>query len=161
MKMIWLCMLIALLGGCALNKPVERTSTFNETEYAPYAGTGTSSITGQAFAKTVGGDVKFAAGNSISLNPVTVYSTEFYNTLVIQQKAITAPDTRAAQYNRTTIADGNGNFEFHKLPAGEYYVTTILTWSAPGMNGPVPTGAALGAKVSVGPGETAKVIVTR
>lgn len=161
MRLIGLCVMVVLLGGCALNKPVERTSAFNEAEYAPYAGTGTSSITGQAFAKTMGGDVKFAAGNPISLNPVTTYSTEFYNTLVIQQKAITAPDTRAAQYNRSTVADGNGNFEFHNLPAGEYYVTTVLTWSVAGRNGPVPTGAALGAKVKVGAGETTKVIVTR
>ena len=74
-----------LFCGCATMQPqrVPRTAVFNEDEYATYAGDGTATITGQAFVKTRGGDVKFGAGNKVFLNPVTTYSTEWYQKYVI------------------------------------------------------------------------------
>jgi hypothetical protein len=67
------------LASCAV--PIQpRVAKYDAAEYAPYSGSGTAKIIGQAFAKTVGGDVKFAAGNRVWLYPVTSMTTEWYKT---------------------------------------------------------------------------------
>ena len=159
LRAIFVLFLVLLIAGC-VTTPVQRKTVFIESEYEPYKGKGTASIVGQAFAKTRGGDVKYAAGNTIFLNPVTSYSTEFFNILVRQQQIPSPPDPRIYYYNSQTIADGNGNFEFKNLPPGEYYIHTIIMWEVPGRYGLQTTGGAIGTQVKVGPGETVKAIVT-
>jgi hypothetical protein len=162
LRALFVLFLVLLIAGCAttVTTPVQRNAVFIESEYEPYKGKGTASIAGQAFAKTRAGDVKYAAGNTIFLNPVTSYSTEFFNILVQQQQIPSPPDPRIYHYNRQTIADGNGNFEFKNLPPGEYYIHTIITWEVPSRYGLQTTGGAIGTRVKVGPGETIKAIVT-
>lgn len=136
-------------------------TAFNETEFAPYAGTGTSTITGQAFLKTLGGEVRLGAGNTVQLVPVTSYTTEVRQRVTIGGEHVGPVDPRIEKYRRTTIADASGSFEFHNLPPGEYYVSCVITWQVPGQNGLYPTGGVAFGTVKVGEGETAKVVVTR
>ena len=77
-------------------------------------------------------------------------------------------DPRLAAYRRTTVADGNGNFEFKQLPPGEYYVSCGIYWeyldagyAASGYAVRMPTGGIAYGTVRVANGEIAKVIVTR
>jgi len=160
MKKVILLFLVLSICSCG---PAfhQRKCTFSEDEYAAYKGAGTSIIQGQAFLRTRGGDVKYAAGRTISLNPVTSYSTEWFELGIMQGNILSAPDPRITPFNRTTIADGMGNFEFRDLPAGEYYIATSIFWEVPDRWGMQRTGTNVGSKKSVGPGQIIKVILTR
>jgi hypothetical protein len=150
------------LASCAVPQQ-ERVAKYDPAEYARYAGRGTARVSGQAFAKTVGGDVKCAAGNIVWLYPVTSMTTEWYNTAIKGGKPMKAGDERMMQHSRKTIADGSGNFEFGGLPAGDYYVVTQVSWGvATGLQFfPIEsTGTALTAKVHVSEGESKRIIPT-
>jgi len=145
-----------------------RLATFNEAEYKQYAGEGTATIHGEAFLKTRGGDVKKAAGNPVYLNPVTTYSTEWYERAILAGEPLELADPRAIPFHRKTIADSEGRFEFTGLPAGEYYLACSIVWETPHQNmfNPydvylVPTGGMAHGRAKVAPGERVKIILTR
>ena len=140
-------------------KPMQ--TSFDEAEFAPYAVAGTSAITGQAFLKTRGGEVRLGAGNTVGLLPVTSYTTELRRRVTLGGERVGPVDSRVERYRHTTVADGNGNFEFRNLPAGEYYVTCMIVWEVPSQYGLQKTGGIAYGTVKVGAGETAKVVVTR
>lgn len=148
-----------LLSGCVI-APVKRTAVFNPAEYEPCLKEGTATITGQAFVKTAGGDVKFAAGNIIYLNPITEYSSEFYQKAVVGGVKL-EPALDAVPFPRQTVADGNGNFEFKNVPDCGYYLYTSIVWQIPTPYGLTYTGGAAYAKVKAKSNETVKVVVTR
>jgi hypothetical protein len=106
---------------------------FPEEEYLalPRMGSGTASITGQAFLRTRGGDVKTAAGEQVILNPLTSYSKEWY-ALSKAGAPIAEPDERLKIYYIQQVADATGRFTFKNVPAGAYFVTTTIYWEAPG-----------------------------
>jgi hypothetical protein len=141
---------------------VPRNAKFIEAEYAAYKGDGKSTISGQAFLKTRGGDVKYGAGNQVHLNPVTSYSTEWFERGIVGNEPLEKPDDRINPYHRTTVADGFGNFAFEHLPPGQYYVACLITWEVPNLwgGGLQTTGAWARAKVTVRDGESVKTIVT-
>jgi len=143
------------------NEIHQRTAQFIESEYLPYGDTGTSIITGQAFLKTRGGDVKYGAGCMVYLNPVTTYSTEWFTYGIIKEMSLSKADQRIDKYHWETMADGFGNFEFKNLPTGEYYLACNITWEVPGKYNLVTTGGYAYAQAKISTGETIKVIVTR
>ncbi len=151
------------LAGCVVPAPApaKRQAAFVESEFAPYAGAGTSTVTGQAFLKTRGGEVRFGAGCEVVMVPVTSYTTETHQRAVMGGERLGPHDSRYATYRRTTIADGNGNFEFRNVPAGEYYLDCVIQWEYPTQYGPAPTGGAAFGQVRVTSGETVKVVLTR
>ena len=163
-----LLVLLGVLEGCAA-RPVPRRAAFNEAEFQPYAGSGTSTIQGQAFLKTRGGEVRFGAGNTVYMVPATSFTREWYDRAVVGGVNLGAADpeaqSRIAQYERRTTADGNGNFEFRNIPAGEYFITCNIVWEVPYSTGytvqTTQTGGTAHAAVKVGPGETVKAVVTR
>ena len=136
-------------------------ASFNDEEFAAYVGSGSSTISGQALLKTKGGDTKFAAGNEVLLCPVTPYSTEYYEKQIVRDQRLQPPDERILRHFRKTVADGRGEFVFKDLPAGDYFLGCKITWQIEGKNGLETTGGIAYGKVKVGPGETAKVVLTR
>jgi len=132
---------------------------FNEIEFLPYMGYGTSTIQGQAFLKTRGGQVRYAAGNTVSLIPVTSYSSEIWQAS-LYGGMVNGVDGRWHIYNRNATADGFGNFEFTNIPAGEYYIECPIFWEVPGRYGLERTGAVVKKQTKVGPNQTVKVIMT-
>ncbi|MGD1090116.1 MAG: hypothetical protein ABR955_15535, partial [Verrucomicrobiota bacterium] len=124
--------LAALVAGCA----TQMTTPFDESAFQPFVGKGTSTITGQAFQKTIGGDVKYGAGDEVSLIPATPYTTEMIQAwqksarknLLLLPPQITP---QLQKYVREVIADGSGNFEFQNIPAGDYYIVCPIFWSVP------------------------------
>lgn len=148
--------------GCApfAPKPVTRMA-FPQAEYDALAKTGVAIVAGQAFLKTRGGDVKLAAGNEINLNPVTSYSLEWYNKSLLPNLPIVAPDPRLDRYIKTTIADASGRFTFNDVPAGEYFVTTKITWEVPSQYGLSETGAVVSKRIKVTDGDIVDVILTK
>jgi hypothetical protein len=153
-------LLLCALVSCSI-APQERTAVYNPAELLPYSKAGTGKSIGQAFLKTVGGDVKYGAGNTVAIHPVTSLTTEWYDKAIVQGIPLAAGNPHTDDYRKTTQADGEGRFEFDGLPPGGYYVTCAITWGVPSDLGIMPTGGIAYAKVTVRNGETAKAIVTR
>jgi len=148
--------LTATIAGCS--RPYQMTTPFNELEFLPYLGYGTSTIQGQAFLKTRGGAVRYAAGNTVSLIPVTSYSSEVWQASSYGQVA--GVDQRWYIYNRNSTADGFGNFEFKNIPSGDYYLECSIFWEVPGRFGLERTGAVVKKQTKVRPNQTVKVVLT-
>jgi hypothetical protein len=123
--------------------------------------TGSAKIVGQAFLKTVGGDVKYGAGDTVWLHPVTSLTNEWFTKHIVQGVPLAAGNPHSYDFRRQAIADAEGRFEFDALPPGDYYLTCSITWGVPSDIGTMPTGGIAYAKVSVRNGETTKAIVTR
>jgi hypothetical protein len=159
MRNLAIALLCCGLAGCI--EPQPRTAIYNPAELVPYSKSGTGKITGQAFLKTVGGDVKYGAGNDVWIHPVTSLTTEWYDKIVVQGIPLVAGNPHTDDYRRKTVADAEGRFEFDNLPPGDYYISCAITWGVPSDLGVTPTGGIAYAKVAVRNGETVKAIVTR
>jgi hypothetical protein len=153
-----------ILNGCAVSpkpKPtVEMSTPFNEADFAPYAKKGSGAIIGQAFLKTVGGDVKYGAGSVVYLFPQTPYVMEFF-THAAAGKKVDNIDLRAGKYSKKTMGDGQGNFGFNNLPAGEYILITNIEWGVPTRYGIEQSGGDIVKSVTLKDGEKVKVMLTR
>jgi hypothetical protein len=144
-------------------KPIARPP-FPVEEYAalPVKNSGTATITGQAFLRTVGGDVKTAAGQVVMLNPETSYSDFWYQKSYLSNQKMEESDPRLLPYIYQTIADADGRFKFGNVPAGKYFLTTQVVWRVPMAYGVlVPTGGWISRLVSVEDGKEIEVILTR
>ncbi|WP_330113946.1 hypothetical protein SA496_14330 [Pseudomonas sp. JS3066] len=151
---------LTLMAGCAqAPKPIE-FGTFPVSEYQALPKTGTSTIAGQIFMKTRGGDVKYGAGTEVVLVPVTSYTTPLLEAYQ-QDRPITAPDPRVKEYSRRMLTDGTGSFRFEKVPGGSYYVIGSVSWEAPTQWGLSKQGGHLLSPVTVEEGQEARVIVTK
>jgi len=127
------------LVSCAA-QPIQRQATFEPHEYAPYEKTGTSTISGQVSLKTQDGAVTSGGGcKEVYLEPVTAYSTEWYEREVKKNETLTAPDPRARTYRKVTATDGVGFFRFENLPLGSYYVACRMQFDRWIMTGTRPT----------------------
>ena len=104
-----------------------------EEEYSKLNIDGDCEITGQAFLRTRGGDVKTAAGSEVILSPVTSYSRQFVE-IVIQQARqgvdLAPADGRVFKYIKKTNAGVSGDFRFKNVAEGDYYLYTTVTWEA-------------------------------
>lgn len=118
---------VALLSGCAA-PPQPRHAIFSTEQYAPFDHPGTGRLSGQAFMKTRGGDVKYAAGAEIYLNPLTEYSREHYERAIKGYERLEPADERMWKYRRVVTADAEGRFTFDNLPEGDYFVFGWVTW---------------------------------
>lgn len=150
--------LATTLAGCAAPQPklVPRQTQFDEAEYAPYRKAGTGKITGQVFLKTVGGDIKYGAGNKVTLNPATTHGREWMG--ILESNRLPAQgDPRAAEFQRITQCDGFGNFEFPDLPPGTYCLVSGVTWDT----GVILTGSTVVGLATVEDGKNVKVMLTR
>lgn len=150
-------------------KMYQRKAQFIEAEYASYKGKGNCRLMGRAFLIGKKGEVQFAAGNTVHLNPATSYSTEWFNALMSphdKYRDMSEPDPRVAAYYRGTTADRNGYFEFRSLPPGQYYVVSHVDWTyrQPHSSGAARTklvGVNIGRKVRLLPGESKYITLTR
>ena len=118
----------------------ELKESFDEADYVPFAKPGTGSISGQAFAKTKGGKVRYAAGDKITLIPTTVYGVTWMGMMRRDISSVLSygnnpdyikhlpMDPRAATFTRTTFADAEGRFRFDELAPGDYLVFTTISW---------------------------------
>ena len=150
--------IISSLIGCAAPPAHQMLTSFNAEELAPYLQKGTAKLTGQAFLKTNGGDIKYGAGNEIILIPNTTYSKELLGT---GGGAVSPPpDPRWRGSFVKTISDGSGNFEFVDLPAGDYHLETNITWKVPGRYGMTTTGDTVKKAFNLKSGEKLKIILT-
>ncbi len=146
-----LLLALALLAtACAPMSPApvrEPTTPLDTAEIAALLQPGASTITGQAFARTVGGEVRYGAGSTILLLPRTRYIEECI--ALKQSNASTHCGLRIAHYGRTATGDGTGRFKFERLRPGKYYLETSITWGVPSPYGIRQTGGIFRAWVDV------------
>lgn len=132
----------------------------DSAEYAPFLAGGTGTISGQAFMKTRGGDVKLGAGNIAYLDPVTTYSRDWWIHRGQKESGIDvrSPDALFNAAQRQVIIDAQGKFRFDKVAPGHYYVRSTVKWYVGGSYG--TQGGLVSAEVEVKAGETTEVILT-
>lgn len=159
-----------MLCACVpVQQATPRLQVFNEADHAWALEKGTSIVIGEAFLRTRGGGIHTGAGRLVGLIPATPYTTEVYERQFIPRASLTPPiDKRLDHYSRFATADSRGEFRFEQLPAGTYYLECLITWEVPRMNRfnasdiyMEETGAMAIGQVTVGSGETKRVVVTR
>lgn len=120
-----------------------------------------ATVTGQAFMKTRGGDVKYGAGNQVSMTPFSDHGLEFVrNRTMNDYPKIVGLHPRFFEYVKTTRADGEGNFAFRDVPEGEYLFFTTIKWTYYNGQFDLPAGGTPWARIVVTK-DTPKVILTR
>lgn len=151
-------LLAIVLSGCASYVPPAPVLVpFDAPEYSALPTTGTGTVKGQVFAKTVGGDVKKGAGNTVRLMPATPSRLRAYN----------ARDNRHEVADFVKLTDGDGKFQFENVPPGDYHIATSLTWKTISTNeysrrlGLMDTqGGPILREVKVEDGKTAELMLT-
>ncbi len=136
--------------------PPPNPSAFNEKELFAYKAKGHGSAAGQVFLRAVSGKAVTQAGASIVLIPISSYTRAWFDKQVRESacpskggspsaEASTAQssvveclravmdqlltDKRLLPYLRVTRANPTGHFWFTKVPAGRYYVVSLLEGS--------------------------------
>ena len=147
------CSLVAPAQAAA--PPPPNPSAFNEKELFAYKAKGHGSAAGQVFLRAVSGKAVTQAGASIVLIPISSYTRAWFDKQVREStcssKGGTSSETHATQtstvdcfrgvmdqlltdkrllpYLRVTRANPTGHFWFTKVPAGRYYVVSLLEGS--------------------------------
>lgn len=126
----------------------------NEKDLFPYKQKGRSTLAGQAFLSSPSGKAITQAGAPVHLIPITPYTRFWFDHNVkvtscpatetpaspesvtttprpptdCPQEALTRLQTekRLAPYLRTTRANPTGHFWFTKIPAGRYYIVSLI-----------------------------------
>ena len=157
-----------MLTACAFFMPQEAPpvawASFDEAEYAPYAKTGDATLSGQAFLMTRGGDAKKAAGRQVTLDPATTLGQQWWAERRMWNEGGFPSDARFLQARRTTVADADGRFRFDSLPAGTYFIRTMVRWEAPCLDclgGTEIQGGQLGEKIDLRAGEKKEIVLSR
>ena len=122
----WIVLLLVafLMMSCA--RTYDRQVEFNPEEYAPYVGTGTARVCGQAYLNMEDGKPHVASGDRVLLAPATSYTEEAVMVKVLGGRKMVDPDPEAMKFEQHTKTDEEGRFCFTGLPAGEYYVVADI-----------------------------------
>lgn len=147
------CSLVASAEAAVPSPP--NPSAFNEKELFAYKAKGHGSAAGQVFLRAVSGKAVTQAGASIVLIPISSYTRAWFDKQVREStcssKGGASSETHATQtstvdcfrgvmdqlltdkrllpYLRVTRANPTGHFWFTKVPAGRYYVVSLLEGS--------------------------------
>jgi hypothetical protein len=155
-RIVGLMLSVSIVSACAY----KMQSKFDPTEYAAYQGTGTGTITGQAFLRQQGGGVVTCAGSPAFAVPATAYTREIAAAAVSGRAAFgiqgQAPIGSLGSAKKDSQCDAEGNFEITGLKAGNWIVMSQVSW----MVGYYSQGGVVSKEVYVTDGQTQKVILT-
>jgi len=108
-----------------VNKSVVQRIPFPENEYKSLATTGEATVKGSIY--VVHNGVKVIGKQTrLYLNPVTSYSTQWYEESYLGGAKMSKVDPRLFNYLKFTTSDINGNFEFLNVPSGSYYLIGVV-----------------------------------
>jgi hypothetical protein len=126
---------------------------FNEKDLFPYKQKGRSTLAGQAFLSSPSGKAITQAGAPVHLIPITSYTRHWFDHNVRTTSCTTTDPTASSEntaaprtptdcpqealtrlqmekrlvpYIRTTRANPTGHFWFTKIPAGRYYLVSLI-----------------------------------
>jgi len=156
------CFAITLIS-CVEQKILKPSVPFDLVETQHALRDGDSTITGQAFLKTVGGDVKYGAGSTVILIPYTRYVEETVNL-----RKTAGPFDRiegnpeVMKHTKKTVADGSGKFKFVDLAPGKYLLESEITWGVPNQYGGInKQGGSVNKVVAIeNDGDTVEIMLT-
>ena len=130
-----------------------QSPSLNEKDLSPYKQKGRGSLAGQVFLGSPSGKAITQAGAQVHLIPITAYTRHWFdytmrtttcsatrNPASTEITAAPGPPTdcahealtrlqtekRLAPYLRTTRANPTGHFWFTKIPAGRYYIISLI-----------------------------------
>ena len=145
--------------GWTAETGMSRPPVFNEKELAAYKGKGRGTLTGQVFLTSASGKAVTQAGAPVHLIPMTSYTRYWFDHNVRASSCgtnsepapaeTTAPshpfsdcsqdalgqlltERRLLPYLRTTRANPTGHFWFTKIPAGRYYIVSLIEGNSGG-----------------------------
>jgi len=160
--------LIALLSGCVQQpggappqtsmQSASMNTTFRDEDFAWTKAPGTAVFRGEAFLKTVGGEVKTCAGNPVYLIADNAYSREAAALVAAKMKPVRDP--RYLSYRRQTMCDSQGRFEFKDLPAGPWSVIAEVVWQTPVGTVLAQQGGVLRRRLELRDGEEKRLIMS-
>ncbi|WP_315244973.1 hypothetical protein [Pseudomonas fragi] len=163
LKQIGLVLFVAsTIAGCAIpQQQIVPRVPFPVAEYESLPSSGTGTLTGQVFMRTVGGDVKYGAGSDVYILPVTSYTTQWYTENYLGGQVLAAPDARSEKGMKLTQADGTGYFKFTDVPPGKYYLSSKVTWQVPTQYGLSLQGGVIAKLVVIENGKEAREMLTK
>lgn len=147
-----------VVSGCG-SKSYKMQSNYNDSDFIQSAKSPVVNIGGQAFSRTVGGDVKYGAGVTVSLFRSNKYTNEIVGALNEGWRYVDA-DPKWMTHIMKSTADANGNFVFKNVIPGVYYLETVLTWQYATQYGLKTTGGVIRSKISVTEEQDQKFILT-
>lgn len=161
--MLLLASSLCLSQGIAVESSPASVPAFNEKEFAVYKQKGHGTLAGQVFLGASSGKAITQAGVPVHLIPVTKY-TRYWFDHSVRATACYSPgdptppevtsatrqpvncahealrqlemDKRILPYLRTTRANPTGHFWFTKIPAGRYYIVSVIEGSSQKEDGP-------------------------
>ncbi len=138
---------------------IGRRVPFNEADFTAYRGAGTGTVAGHLAVTDPDGELHVGTGCDIELVPVTPYTQEMVEVELGQGFFLyPSADSRFKKYARVTRSDSNGNFVFHQVPAGQYFVCGEVDWLPPASEDyEVQWGLE---RITVGKGQTVNVTVS-
>lgn len=152
-------LLAAILAGCAPPAPPVDLGPVSQDDFNAWDGKGPSTIVGQAFLLTNGGDVKTCAGQQVYLVPDNNYDSRFM-AAAKEGYRTNANASLIAANTRTTTCDANGDFEFDNVPAETWVIDTGVKWFVPEADGALdPQGGGMDKTIVARPGSQ-KVILS-
>lgn len=146
------------VSGCG-SRPYKMQSSYNDADFIQSAKGAVVNISGQAFSRTVGGDVKYGAGVTVSLFRSNKYTDEIVEAINGGWRYVDA-DPKWQSYIIKTTADANGNFVFKNVAPGVYYLETVLTWQYATQYGLKTTGGTIRSKIQVTQEQDQRFILT-
>ena len=155
---------LCLNQGAAVESNPTAPPSFAEKELAAYKQKGHGTLAGQVFLGASSGKAVTQAGVPVHLIPVTKYTRYWFDHSVRGTACSSPGDTPAASdatpathqplncahealrqleqdkrilpYLRTTRANPTGHFWFTKIPAGRYYIVSVIEGSSQKEDGP-------------------------
>lgn len=165
-----LTVICMLLSACALPqkqlKYFNLKSQFNENQAQELMQPGTGTIKGNAFLRQAGGGVVTCAGSTVNLIPATDYAKERITMIygssdsgIARTVEFKFRDDQPGYFIHTknTKCDSQGNFQFEDIAAGEFFVTTFVSWSV----GRIEQGGLLMHRYEIRPGQTATHVLSQ
>ena len=108
------------------NNTIVQRIPFPVDEYQTLQKNGDATVKGVIFVETSGGKRVYGKNTRLYLNPVTSYSTQWYEKSYLGGAKMSKVDPRLFNYLKFTTSDENGNFEFVNVPSGSFYLIGVV-----------------------------------
>lgn len=95
---------------------------FPMNEYKGLTRIGKGTIKGKIYIIDAYGEKVLGKGTRLYLNPVTTYSTQWYEESYLSGAKMGKADPRLFNYLKFTAANQEGKFAFYGVPSGSYYL---------------------------------------